>query len=129
MLFTSTYIVTSVPPGFKPVQLHLWSALHAVPLIAAHLGSHLLEATRGLSKERHELQAQERLSPESGRRVLTRRAFMTTIVAGGVGLALAYQNTPLVNKDIAGLLIGRIPKEERGRPGEFRVATLVGKGD
>ncbi len=129
MLFHYYYTVTNIPPGFKPVQLHLWSALLAVPLIAAHLGSHLLEATRGLAKERRELQAQERLSPESGRRVLTRRAFMTTIFAGGVGLALAYQNTPLVNQNIAGLFIGRIPKEERGGPGDFPVETLFGKRD
>jgi hypothetical protein len=129
MLFHYYYTVTNIPPGFKPVQLHLWSAILAVPLIAAHLGSHLFEATRGLARERSELLAQERLSPESGRRVLTRRAFMTTVFAGGIGLALACQNTALVNRNIAGLFIGRIPEEERGGPGDFPVETLFGKRD
>ncbi len=129
MLFHYYYTVTNIPPGFKPVQLHLWAALLAVPLIAAHLGSHFLEAIRGLSEERRELAAETVRSPESARRVLTRRAFMSTVLAGGVGLALAYQNTSLVNRSVAGLFIGRIPKEERGGPGDFPVETLFGKKD
>ncbi|MEO8458131.1 MAG: molybdopterin-dependent oxidoreductase [Chloroflexota bacterium] len=129
MLFHYYYTVTNVPPGFKPVQLHLWAALIAVPLIAIHLGSHLLEATQGLAEERRALLKTERVSPEANRRTLTRRAFMSTVLAGGVGLALAYQNTSLVNKSIAGLFIGRIPKEERGGPGDFPVETLFGKKD
>jgi DMSO/TMAO reductase YedYZ molybdopterin-dependent catalytic subunit len=130
MLFHYYYTVTNIPPGdFKPVQLHLWAAILAVPLIAAHLGSHFIEAVRGLAKERSELRAQERLSPESGRRVLTRRAFMSTVLAGGLGLALAYQNTPLVNKEVSGLFIGRIPPEERGGPGDFPVEILFRKAE
>jgi DMSO/TMAO reductase YedYZ molybdopterin-dependent catalytic subunit len=122
--------MANIPPAdFKPVQLHLWASILAVPLIAAHLGSHLLETTRGLAQERRQLKAQEHLSPESARRVMTRRAFVTTVFASGLGLALAYQNTPLVNQEVAGLFIGRIPKEERGGPGDFPVETLFGKRD
>lgn len=130
MLFHYYYTIPNIPPGdFRPVQLHLWAAILAVPLIAAHLGSHFIEATRGLARERSELREQERLSPESGRRVLTRRAFMTTVFAGGIGLSLAYQNTPLVNKEVAGLFIGRIPSEERGGSGDFPVEILFHKRD
>jgi DMSO/TMAO reductase YedYZ molybdopterin-dependent catalytic subunit len=130
MLFHYYYTIPNIPPGdFRPVQLHLWASIIAVPLIAAHLGSHFIETTRGLAKERSELRAQGRPSPESGRRILTRRAFMATVFAGGIGLSLAYQNTPLVNKEVAGLFIGRIPPEERGGPGDFPVETLFGKED
>jgi hypothetical protein len=56
---------------------------------------------------------------------------MTTVFAGGLGLALAYQNTPLVNKEVAGLFIGRIPPEERGGPGDRHDQRVVhrGRGD
>jgi hypothetical protein len=130
MLFHYYYTIPNIPPAdFRPVQLHLWASIVAVPLIAAHLGSHFVEATRGLARERSELREQERLSPESGRRVLTRRAFIATVFAGGLGLSLAYQNTPLVNQEVAGLFIGRIPPEERGGPGDFPVEVLFHKRD
>ena len=128
MLFHYYYTVTNIPPyDFKPVQVHLWASLLAVPLIAIHLGSHLIEVGRGLHKERRELQEHVVEAPETARRVATRRAFMGTVVAGGLGLALAFQNTPLVNKEFKGLFIGRIPGEEKGGAGDFPVETLFGK--
>ncbi len=130
MLFHYYYKVTNIPPyDFKPVQLHLWAAIIGVPLIAAHLGSHLLETAHGLSQERRELMAQEQRSPESSRRVLARRAFVGTVFAGGLGLALGFQNTRLANTSVRGLFIGRIPDEDRGTAGNFPVETLFGKRD
>jgi DMSO/TMAO reductase YedYZ molybdopterin-dependent catalytic subunit len=126
MLFHYYYTVTNIPPfGLKPVQLHLWSAILAVPLIAAHLGSHLVEVAQGLQRERRELES----APPAARqaRVMTRRAFMGTVFAGGIGLALAFQNTPLVNRETKGLFIGRVPREDRGGAGNFPVETLFGK--
>jgi hypothetical protein len=128
MLFHYYYTVTNIPPlQFKPVQLHLWSALIAVPLIAVHLGYHLLETTRGLAHERRALRTTAAGSPAAGQRLLTRRAFMGTVVAGGLGLAIGYQNSPLAHAEVRGLFIGRIPREERGGPGDFPVETLFGK--
>jgi hypothetical protein len=129
MLFHYYYTVTNIPPyEFKPVQIHLWAAILAVPLIAVHLGSHLVEVARGLHRERHDMMASP-IAPESVGRAMTRRAFMGTVLAGGLGLALGFQNTPLLNKEFKGLFIGRIPKEERGGPGDFPVETLFGKRD
>ena len=130
MLFHYYYTVTNIPPyEFKPVQVHLWASILAVPLIAIHLGSHLIEVARGLYRERRELLEQTDPTPESTRRVVTRRAFMATVVAGGLGLALAFQNTPLLNREFKGLFIGRIPDEEKGGAGDFPVETLFGKRD
>ncbi|MBF6601287.1 MAG: molybdopterin-dependent oxidoreductase [Dehalococcoidia bacterium] len=128
MLFHYYYTVANISPAeIKPVQLHLWASILAVPLLAAHLGSHLVDTARGLARERRELLAQQPLSSESARRVITRRAFVGTVLAGGLGLAIGFQNTPLVHKEFAGLFIGRIPREERGGPGDFPVETLFGK--
>jgi hypothetical protein len=128
MLFHYYYTVTNIPPyDFKPVQVHLWASILAVPLIAIHLGSHLIEVAQGLYKERRELLAQVAPEPETTRRIMTRRAFMGTVVGGGLGLALAFQNTPLANKEFKGLFIGRIPGEEKGGSGDFPVETLFGK--
>jgi hypothetical protein len=125
MLFHYYYTVTNIPPfEFKPVQLHLWSAMLAVPLIAIHLGLHLVEAYRGIRQERRAL-----MSRKSDRRTMTRRAFLLTVLAGGLGLAAGFQNTPLVNKEVGGLFIGRIPEGERGGPGDFPVEILFGKAD
>jgi hypothetical protein len=127
MLFHYYYTVTNIPPlMFQPVQLHLWAALLAVPLLAVHLGAHFLTMVHGLAQERRELIAQERLSPESARRVMTRRAFVGTVIAGGLGLAFTLQNTPAANANVRGLFIGRIPTEERNGPGAFPVETLFG---
>ncbi|MGI8553840.1 MAG: molybdopterin-dependent oxidoreductase [Dehalococcoidia bacterium] len=128
MLFHYYYTVTNIPPGgLKPVQLHLWAAVLAVPLLAVHLGWHLFEAVRGLAQERHELRMEGRRSPESNLRLLSRRAFVGTVFAGGLGLAYAFQNTPLRSKSFHGLWISRIPKEERGGPGGFPSETLFGQ--
>ncbi len=124
MLFHYYYTVTNIPPfELKPVQAHLWAAILAVPLIAAHLGWHLVETARGLSQERREL----RMQSHASRRVLTRRGFVGTVLAGGLGLAFGYQNTPLATTNAHGLFIGRIPKAERGGPGGFPVETLFGR--
>jgi hypothetical protein len=125
MLFHYYYTVTNIPPlMFKPVQLHLWAAILAVPLLGAHLSFHFLSVLRGLSRERRELVAQERLSPESSRRVLSRRAFVGTVLAGGLGLAFTFQNTGAVNAQVHGLFIGRIPRSDRRGPGDFPIETL-----
>jgi DMSO/TMAO reductase YedYZ molybdopterin-dependent catalytic subunit len=128
MLFHYYYTVTNIPPlAFKPVQLHLWAAIVVVPLLAIHLGWHLAETIGGLAAERRSLRAEARLTGEARRVALTRRAFVGTVALGGVGLALALQNTPLANREMRGLFIGRIPPEERGGPGDFPVETLFGK--
>jgi hypothetical protein len=128
MLFHYYYTVTNIPPlMFKPVQLHLWAALVAVPLLAIHLGQHFIEMAHGLSQERRELIAEQRRSPGSARRVATRRAFVGSVLAGGLGLAFALQNTPAANASLRGLFIGRIPREDRGGPGNFPIETLFGR--
>jgi hypothetical protein len=128
MLFHYYYTVTNIPPlMFKPVQLHLWAAIVAVPLLAIHLGQHFVEVIRGLSQERRELLTQQRRSPESARRVATRRAFVGSVLAGGLGLAFAFQNTPAAHANLRGLFIGRIPKEDRDGPGNFPIETLFGR--
>ncbi len=130
MLFHYYYTVTNIPPyEFKPVQVHLWAAIIAVPLIAIHLGSHLVEVGRGLYQERLELREHAEPTPESRRRLLTRRAFMSTVLVGGLGLAVGFQNTPLRDREVKGLFIGRIPSEEKGGPGDFPVETLFGRKD
>jgi DMSO/TMAO reductase YedYZ molybdopterin-dependent catalytic subunit len=58
---------------------------------------------------------------------LTRRTFIGTVLAGGLGLAFGFQNTRLVNQEVSGLFIGRIPEDERGGPGDFPVEVLFGK--
>lgn len=127
MLFHYYYTVTNIPPfELKPVQLHLWSAIIAVPLLAIHLGWHLLETIRGLREEQRALAAAPP-SPATARQALTRRAFVGTVLLGGIGLSGAFQNTRLVNAEFGGLFIGRIPEEERGGPGDFPVETLFGK--
>lgn len=126
MLFHYYYTVTNIPPfDFKPVQLHLWASLIAVPLLAAHLGFHLLETTRTLSERRAEIRTEPATAGRAG--AFTRRGFLAAVVAGGAGLALGFQNTPLLNARFAGLFIGHIPEEERGGPGDFPVETLFGK--
>lgn len=127
MLFHAYYSVTNISPfGFKPVQLHLWSAILAVPLIAIHLGAHLVETARSLAHERTRLRA-EAARGVTAHEPLTRRAFATTVAFGGLGLALGYQNTPLRSTTPGNLFVGRIPEEERGGPGDFPVETLFGK--
>ncbi len=127
MLFHYYYSVTNIPPlDFKPVQLHLWASIVAVPLLAAHLGFHLLETTRTLSERRSEIRNEPVPVPAGA---FTRRGFLATVVAGGIGLAVGFQNTPLANAKFAGLFNGRIPKEERGGPGDFPVETLFGKAE
>jgi hypothetical protein len=125
MLFHYYYTVTNIPPfEFKPVQVHLWAAIVAVPLLAIHLGWHLLETVRGLGEERRSLRAE--VPNATSRQALTRRAFVGTVLLGGIGLSGAFQNTRLANAEMRGLFIGRIPAEERGGPGDFPVETLLG---
>lgn len=127
ILFHYYYTVTNIPPlMFKPVQLHLWAAIIAVPLLSIHLGAHFLTMVRGLARERRELLAQERRSPESTRRVVTRRAFVGTVLMGGLGLAFTLQNTPAARTNMHGLVIGRLFRENRKTGGDFPVETLFG---
>ena len=129
MLFHYYYIVTNIPPlEFKPVQVHLWASIIAVPLLAAHLGNHLIEIIRSLSERRSELAA-DAASAQQPASPLTRRAFLATVFAGGIGLAVGFQNTPLRSAREKHLFIGRIPKEEQGGPGDFPVETLFRKSD
>ncbi len=128
MLFHYYYTVTNIPPAeFKPVQVHLWASILAVPLIAVHLGNHLLEVISTLRQRRRELAvaapSEQVVAP------LTRRAFLATVLAGGVGLAIGFQNTPLRSAREKGLFIGTIPQEEKGGPGDFPVETLFRKRD
>jgi hypothetical protein len=126
MLFHYYYSVTNIPPfDFKPVQLHLWTSILAVPLIAAHLGSHLLETITTLAERRSDSRSALPSSPPRGS--MTRRAFLASVLAGGAGLAIGFQNTGLVHAETRGLFIGRIPREERGGPGDFPVETLFRK--
>jgi len=128
MLFHYYYTVTNISPlELKPVQLHLWTSLIAVPLLAVHLGWHLVETISGLTAERRRLRTQSAAHITERSSVVTRRAFVATVALGGVGLAVAFQNTRLVNSEAKGLFIGRIPREERGGPGDFPVETLFGK--
>ncbi|MGH2588473.1 MAG: molybdopterin-dependent oxidoreductase, partial [Dehalococcoidia bacterium] len=128
MLFHYYYTVTNISPfELKPVQLHLWSAILAVPLLAVHLSAHLLETIRGLSHQRATLINQGDGDVAPRRRLLTRRALLASVALGGVGLAGAFQNTRLANAEWNNLFIGRIPEEERGGPGDFPVETLFGK--
>jgi hypothetical protein len=128
MLFHYYYTVTNIPPfELKPVQVHLWAAIVAVPLLAIHLGWHLIETIQGLGEERRSLR--DARPNASSRQELTRRAFVGTVVLGGIGLAATFQNTRLVNAEARGLFIGRIPAEERGGPGDFPVETLFGRAE
>ncbi len=127
MLFHYYYTVANIPPGeFYPVQVHLWASILAVPLLAAHLGSHLLETIKGLLGDAAAVRRGE--APATPVPVgYTRRAFLGTVFAGALGLSLGFQNTGLANRTFGDLFIGRIPKEERGGPGDFPVETLFGK--
>lgn len=127
LIFHYYYTVANIPPfNLRPGVLHTWAAVVAVPLLAIHLGWHLFETARGLDQERRELRAETPRSPESRRRVLERRAFVGTVLGGGLGLAFALQNTPLAHKSVHGLFIGRVPEEEKGGPGGFPTETLFG---
>ena len=122
MLFHIYYWKAFIPPfNLKPEVLHLWTAILAVPLIAVHLGVHLLETAHGLSRERRALRAM----PASA--VLTRRAVLLSALFGGLGLDFALQNTSLANARVSKAFIGVIPPEDRGGPGAFPVETLFGK--
>ena len=128
MLFHYYYTVTNIPPfELKPVQVHLWAAIVAVPLLMVHLGWHLVETVQGLREERRALPVRVRHADDAAHRVLTRRAFVGTILLGGIGLAGAFQNTKLANADLHGPFVGRIPTEEQGSTGDFPVETLFGK--
>jgi DMSO/TMAO reductase YedYZ molybdopterin-dependent catalytic subunit len=127
MLFHYYYSVANIPPfDFRPVQLHLWASILAVPLLAAHLGIHLTETIRTLLAQKQSMSATI-LQPAVPQAGMTRRAFLTTVFAGAIGLSLGFQNTRLLNAEVEGLFIGRIPREERGGPGDFPVETLFGK--
>ncbi|MEO9253961.1 MAG: molybdopterin-dependent oxidoreductase [Tepidiformaceae bacterium] len=127
MLFHYYYTVTNIwPLGLKPVQLHLWAALVAAPLITIHLLWHLVSAVRSVAAD---APAMARVQPyaETPAGKLTRRSLLAGMSVTGAGLAFVFQNTPARSFEAAGLFIGRIPKEEHGGPGDFPVETLFGK--
>jgi hypothetical protein len=127
MLFHYYYTVANIPPGeFYPVQVHLWASIVAVPLLAAHLGSHFVETIRGLRGHAAAIQRGE-IAPTPPPAGYTRRAFLATVFAGAIGLSLGFQNTPLANRHYGNLFIGHIPEEEKGGPGDFPVETLFGR--
>lgn len=125
MLFHYYYTVTNIPPfNLQPSVLHTWSAVAAVPLLAVHLGSHLVETARTLYQRRAELPG---APVEPAQVAMGRRGFLAGVVLGGLGLSYGFVHTGLVNRNFRGLYIGRIPVEERGGPGAFPVETLFGK--
>lgn len=127
MLFHYYYTTTNIwPLDLKPVQLHLWAALVGAPLITIHLLWHLASAFRSTAG-RHGADGPTAPYAETPRGAITRRAVLGGLVVSGGGLALVFQNTPARSWNIGGLFIGRIPKEERGGPGDFPVETLFGK--
>jgi DMSO/TMAO reductase YedYZ molybdopterin-dependent catalytic subunit len=127
MLFHYYYTVTNIWPfDAKPVQVHLWASIVGAPLVTIHLMWHLAAALRSTSGR---AEAAPELSPygEAPRGRVTRRALLGGMSASGLGLALLFQNTPARSWNLDGLFIGRVPKEERGGPGDFPVETLFGK--
>jgi hypothetical protein len=129
MLFHYYYTVTNIWPfDAKPVQVHLWAAMIGAPLITVHLAWHLAAAWRSVARS---AVVPESLKPfaEDRRGTMTRRSLLGGLGAIGLGLALAFQNTGLRSFELANLFVGRIPKEERGGPGDFPVETLFGKQD
>lgn len=128
MLFHYYYTVTNIwPVDAKPVQLHLWAALIAAPLITVHLLWHMVSALRSTTGRTPKVQEAIQQYAETPRGQLTRRALLAGMVVSGGGLALLFQNTPARSWNVAGLFIGRIPDEEKGGPGDFPVETLFGK--
>lgn len=129
MLFHYYYAVTNIwPLDAKPVQVHLWAAMIGAPLITIHLLWHLAAAFRSVVSDSKPAPVVARYA-ETARGRLTRRAFLAGIGASGLGLAIAFQNTGARSLQVANLFIGRIPKEERGGPGDFPVESLFGKQD
>ena len=129
MLFHYYYTVTNIWPfDAKPVQLHLWASIIAAPLITIHVAWHIGSAIRANFTEEAPAEA---VSPyaEQARGRHSRRAVLAGVAASGFGLALLFQNTSARSWDIGGLFIGRIPKEEKGGPGDFPVETLFGRKD
>ncbi|MFN0147282.1 MAG: molybdopterin-dependent oxidoreductase [Dehalococcoidia bacterium] len=129
MLFHYYYTTTNIwPLAARPVQVHLWAAVVGTPLVTIHLAWHLATALRSM-------RATTPASPdvakfeESARGRLARRTVLGGLAATGIGLALAFQNTGARSRQFGNLVIGRIPKEERGGPGDFPVETLFGRRD
>ncbi len=129
MLFHYYYTTTNIwPLEAKPVQVHLWAAMIGAPLVTIHLAWHLataLRSTRGTTVASPEVTKFE----EGPRSRLARRTVLAGLAATGFGLALAFQNTGVRSHQFGNLFIGRIPKEERGGPGDFPVETLFGRQD
>ncbi len=129
MLFHYYYTTTNVWPfEAKPVQVHLWAALIGAPLVSIHLAWHLASALRSVSGQDD---PSTTVSPyaETPGAVRTRRAILGGIGVVGLGMAVGFQNTGARSWEFANLFIGRIPKEERGGPGDFPVETLFGRQD
>jgi DMSO/TMAO reductase YedYZ molybdopterin-dependent catalytic subunit len=129
MLFHYYYTTTNIwPIEAKPVQVHLWASLAGAPLVTIHLCCHLAAALRSSRGNQEAAQAVSEFA-ESPRGKLSRRAVLVGITASGLALALAFQNTSARGRQFGNLFIGRIPKEERGGPGDFPVETLFGRAD
>lgn len=129
MLFHYYYTTTNIwPVEAKPVQVHLWAAIAGAPLVTIHLAWHLASALRS-SRGNASVPAAVANFEESARGKMTRRALLAAAAASGLALAVAFQNTGARSRQFGNLFIGRIPKEERGGPGDFPVETLFGRTD
>lgn len=130
MLVHYYYTVTNIwPLDAKPVQVHLWAAIIGAPLVTIHLLWHLSSAWRGVAAKDAVAADSVAKYAESPRGALSRRALLAGLGASGLALAVAFQNSGARSWEVANLFIGRIPKEERGGPGNFPVETLFGRQD
>ena len=129
MLFHYYYTTANIwPIEAKPVQVHLWAAIAGAPLVTIHLAWHLAAALRS-SRGKQAVRPALANFAESQRARVTRRAVLAGVSASGLALAFAFQNTSVRSRQVSGLFIGRIPKEERGGTGDFPVETLFGRQD
>ncbi len=127
MLFHYYYEVTNIWPfEAKPVQVHLWAAILGAPLVTIHLLWHFASAMRSASSSAKIAPPVAPYAERPGGR-MTRRTLLAGLGGASAAIALGFQNTPLRSLNTGGLFIGRIPKEERGGPGDFPVETLFGK--
>lgn len=129
MLFHYYYTTTNIwPVDAKPVQVHLWAAIAGAPLVTMHLMWHLAAALRS-SQGNQPVSPTVGIFEETVRGRTTRRTVLIGAFAMGASIAFAFQNTGARSRQFGNLFIGRVPREERGGPGDFPVETLFGRTD